>query len=236
MSSLNNYHLAISTESMGARSANVFETAARPRLETACVLVSDARLKNAPAAPYLSRLVLKLSEMKNAVPGPFVVALTAANRGDGVTFIGRSLAGALIRNVTDRIVIVDAETLGTQHCAIDPADADFGTSPKGIVYTLRQTVSSPKKWEARRLESSLAEIGSHFDWVIVDCPPLRDSDTALALAPYTNGILVVVAAEKTKRSQIAQAQRAIEFSEGVLLGFVLNKRTWPVPESLYQRL
>ena len=38
------------------------------------------------------------------------------------------------------------------------------------------------------------------------------------------------------RLAITGAQRSIELSLGTLLGLVLNKRTYPVPDFLYQRL
>jgi hypothetical protein len=237
MSPLNNlHHPGVAAQVLGACGSDVFEPAPRPRLETGCELVSEPGLKNAPAAPYFAQLVRQLSAAKAAAAGPCVVALTSAKRGDGVTFIGRSLAGALLQGTSERVVMVEAETLGTRHCLMEPPDSGFANSQADMVYGVRHTGSSQKKWDARRVARNLEEIGRHFGWVLVDCPPLRESDYALALASHMTGIVFVVAAEKTKRSDIAQARRAIELSSGTILGFVLNKRTWPVPDSLYQRM
>jgi len=51
-----------------------------------------------------------------------------------------------------------------------------------------------------------------------------------------DGVAVVVAAGQTRRDEILNAQRTIEQAGGKFLGFVLNKRRYPVPEWLYRRL
>jgi Mrp family chromosome partitioning ATPase len=192
-------------------------------------------LKDGPSVPYFSQLVQKLSSVESAISQPRIFAFTAANRGDGVTFTARSVAGAFARATEERVLIVEAETLGSRDCQIEPPDPHVASSHPASVYSVTQTSSNSKKWDARHLRSGLEGLGMHFAWIIVDCPPLRESNHALAIAPHTNGVVFVVAAEKTKRSDIAQARRSIELSSGELLGFVLNKRTWPVPDSLYQR-
>jgi Mrp family chromosome partitioning ATPase len=58
----------------------------------------------------------------------------------------------------------------------------------------------------------------------------------LSVAPFVDGVILVSEANKTRRGQILQAERAIETAQGKLLGHVLNKRTYPVPEWIYRRL
>ena len=234
MSSFNNLHLSVAAKALALGSADVFPSA-RPRLETGRLVIIEPTLKNAPAIPYLDQLVRKLCNVTPPESGPRAFAFTAATKGDGVTFIGKSVASALARHTSQRVLIVDADALGMRPCATDCPDSDTTASQQGAVYKLRHATSN-QKWDARYLRANLDEIGRHFDWVVVDCPPLRESDHALAVAPHTSGMLFVVAADSTKRSDIARARRSIELSSGNLLGFVLNKRTWPVPESLYQRL
>jgi hypothetical protein len=75
-----------------------------------------------------------------------------------------------------------------------------------------------------------------FDFVLLDCPALSISDEATFLAPETDGVMVVVEADSTKREQVQHAQQTIERADGNLLGFILNKRQYTVPNWLYKRL
>ena len=56
------------------------------------------------------------------------------------------------------------------------------------------------------------------------------------LSSNVDGVAVVVEAGQTRREEILNAQRTIENAGGKFLGFVLNKRRYPVPEWLYKRL
>src|SRR5437667_2927847 len=75
-----------------------------------------------------------------------------------------------------------------------------------------------------------------FDNILIDCRSLATSAEAAVLASLVDGIVVVVEAGQSRRHEILNAQRTIENAGGNFLGFVLNKRRYPVPEWLYRRL
>jgi Mrp family chromosome partitioning ATPase len=75
-----------------------------------------------------------------------------------------------------------------------------------------------------------------FDNILIDCGPLHDSSDAAVLASCVDGVVIVVEAGRSRRDQVVNAQRTIEQAGGKFLGFVLNKRRYPVPEWLYRRL
>ena len=75
-----------------------------------------------------------------------------------------------------------------------------------------------------------------FDNVLIDCRSLRNSSDAAVLASSVDGIVIVVEAGQARRDEILNAQRTIETAGGNFLGFVLNRRRYPVPEWLYRRL
>ena len=51
-----------------------------------------------------------------------------------------------------------------------------------------------------------------------------------------DGIVIVVAANETHKNQIANAERQIQMVNGTILGFLLNKRKYMVPDWLFKRL
>jgi len=75
-----------------------------------------------------------------------------------------------------------------------------------------------------------------FDNILIDCRSLTASSDAAVLASSVDGIVIVVEAGQARRDEIVNAQRAIATAGGKFLGFVLNKRRYPVPEWLYRRL
>ena len=75
-----------------------------------------------------------------------------------------------------------------------------------------------------------------FDNILVDCRSLKDSADVAMLASSVDGVVVVVDAGDSRRDEILNAQRTIETAGGNFMGFVLNKRRYPVPEWLYRRL
>jgi hypothetical protein len=86
------------------------------------------------------------------------------------------------------------------------------------------------------LEITLRALNKSFGYVLVDCPSLSVSPEALILAPMVDGILLVIEADKTTKRQILRARKSIEMSGGKILGFVLNKRKYPIPDRIYSWL
>jgi hypothetical protein len=75
-----------------------------------------------------------------------------------------------------------------------------------------------------------------FDNILIDCGSVKDSTDAAMLGSSVDGVVIVVNAGESRRDEILNSQRMIETAGGKFLGFVLNKRRYPVPEWLYKRL
>jgi len=237
VSSLKAQRLSISVHTGTAlRGLELHEHAHRTAVETGHLFTVEPVVDGAPGVPYYLHLIQKLSAVRAALSGAGVFAFTAANAGDGVSFVVKSLARELARASGERVLLAPAAILGEGLCTVAPSGAETAAQEHGAVYAVKRSGPVPKSWEAGRLAGNLNETRRHFGWVLIDCPSLRESDFALGVAPHTDGVVLVVAADQTKRAEIARARRSIELSSGALLGFVLNKRTYPVPDFLYQRL
>lgn len=87
-----------------------------------------------------------------------------------------------------------------------------------------------------RMKTRLAEIRKEFDYVLIDVPPLNQYADATALARLTDGIVVVLEANVTRKEAASKAIESLRSSGISILGAVLNKRTFPIPEKLYHLL
>jgi capsular exopolysaccharide synthesis family protein len=76
---------------------------------------------------------------------------------------------------------------------------------------------------AKRFKDFLSTLTQHFDWVIVDTPPVMAVTDSCLVAHLTNGVLFVVGAEMTSRHSAARALEQIEHAKGRFIGAVLNR-------------
>jgi capsular exopolysaccharide synthesis family protein len=82
----------------------------------------------------------------------------------------------------------------------------------------------------------LQQLLSQFSMVIVDTAPVLVDSTAAAVASQCDGSILVVQAEQTRREAVQETQARLQQAGAHLLGAVLNKRQFPIPECLYKRL
>jgi hypothetical protein len=89
-------------------------------------------------------------------------------------------------------------------------------------------------WQYRR--ECIQLLRSEFAHTIIDCPALEEAGDLLSVAPFVDGVIVVVEANRTRREQPYQAEQGIVAAGGKLMGYILNKRAYEVPQWLYRRL
>ncbi len=173
------------------------------------------------------------------------VALTSANSGEGVTHCLRSLVDSLSRDSSMRTLQIDSRRLRdlsctpsgiAEHCVhIEANISEFLEDAMNDAATPAQRAHSWEgNWEYRR--DCLAELRGAYDYILIDCPALKEGRDVFSLAPLVDGVILVVEASKTRTEQILHAERSIDFARGKLIGHILNKRTFTVPEWLYKRL
>jgi hypothetical protein len=87
-------------------------------------------------------------------------------------------------------------------------------------------------WRGSRTyrSSYLNQLRARFSYVLIDCPSLKETTDVLGLTTLVDGVLLVIEANRTTKSQIAHLERTIEHGGGKILGHLLNKRTYPIPE------
>jgi capsular exopolysaccharide synthesis family protein len=74
-----------------------------------------------------------------------------------------------------------------------------------------------------RLGAFLQRQRSEFDFVLLDAAPTASGPDVLLLNPTVDGVLLVVACDRTQRAQVAAARSAIEARAGKLVGVILNR-------------
>jgi Mrp family chromosome partitioning ATPase len=87
-----------------------------------------------------------------------------------------------------------------------------------------------------RLRTRLSELRGDFDHLLIDTPAVHSYADAILLGQMTDGVILVVSSNSTRREPARIAKQSIEAASIPVLGAVLNKRTFPIPEALYRKL
>jgi Mrp family chromosome partitioning ATPase len=82
--------------------------------------------------------------------------------------------------------------------------------------------------------SRLRELTMEFDFAILCCPSFSWLTTKIGRA--CDGMVLVLTANKTRRLVAAQMKDLLRHAQVPLLGTVLTKRRFPLPEALYRKL
>jgi Mrp family chromosome partitioning ATPase len=82
----------------------------------------------------------------------------------------------------------------------------------------------------------LAEASAGYDTVLIDAPPVVLSPETPQIAGCVDGVVMVVHCGKTRREIVQRSIHMIEQFEGRVLGVVLNRKKYYIPDFLYQRV
>ena len=187
---------------------------------------------------------------RETASGGIVVALSSANPGEGVTYVARALIHELGNCEFTSVAGVNVGFLRKLHePTLEAIRKSLSGLPSGLVaagagpasaqhtsLSVERRASSPWEgsWQYRR--DCIDLLRSEFDYTIIDCPSLKVSGDVLSVAPFVDGVILVIEANRTHREDPCVARRRITAAGGTVLGYILNKRTYDVPEWLYCRL
>ena len=87
-----------------------------------------------------------------------------------------------------------------------------------------------------RLRSRMTELRGQFKYLVIHSSPLDLDSAAILLSRWTDGVVMVVEADTTRRETARRMKQDLEAANVRILGVVLNNRTFSIPEALYRRL
>jgi Mrp family chromosome partitioning ATPase len=87
-----------------------------------------------------------------------------------------------------------------------------------------------------RLKVRLQELRKEFDYILIDSPALNLYADALTVGRVADGVVVILQADSTRRESALKGLQTLRNAQIEVLGAVLNRRTFPIPEFVYRRL
>jgi len=186
---------------------------------------------------------------------PRMVVFAGIDHGSGCSRMAASVAETLAGNARGAVCLVEANfrspalpaMLGTaNHHGLTDAllrDGPIGSFAEPVLSDNLWLLSSgslaadsPNLLSSERLKARVLELRKEFDFVIVDAPPLTRYPDAIALGQVSDGIVLILEANSTRREAALAAMEGLRSSGIKIIGAVLNKRTFPIPEKIYRRL
>lgn len=76
---------------------------------------------------------------------------------------------------------------------------------------------------SRRMETLLGILKEHFDYILVDLPPVNIVSDALAISSYITGMVVVVRQDYTEKKELDSCFGHLKLSNVNVLGCVMNE-------------
>ena len=159
--------------------------------------------------------------------GGVVIAIGSANPSEGVTFVARALLHELGKSEFNSVAGVNMSFLRKLHEptleAIRKSLSAVEPGPDGE----RRAISRRRgggfadddrlgpwegSWQYRRDCVNL--LRSEFDYSIIECPALSVSGDLLSIAPFVDGTLLVIQANRTRRTSRSWQNKVLKRPEG----------------------
>jgi Mrp family chromosome partitioning ATPase len=199
----------------------------------------------------ISRLVQNLFLLPQ---GPRRVVFSGTESGSGCSWMCAHAAEGLAAQARGSVCIVDCnlrspglhQQFGTEnHHGL--SDALSGSGPiREYVHRLSRNLwllscgsAAEAGWTmlgSDRMRSRMVELHNAFNYILIDAAPLNACNDAIVLGGLSDGVVLMLEANSSRRETARKAMQELQSANVRVLGAVLNRRTFPIPEVLYKRL
>ena len=198
-----------------------------------------------------------LTRLHTQHPGESIktIMFTGAAHGGGATTTAVNFAKTLVRDNEVKVLLVDANMRTPNLKALFNIKNDQGLtdivldndtkaykvincdpSYLFVLATGGNYVGPVGLFQSERFDTFLSKAREEFDYIILDSAPLPSFAEARVLCEKVDGVVLVVESGKIRRHVALRAKKELEDAGARILGVVLNKRKYHIPEWLYKRL
>ena len=187
---------------------------------------------------------------------PKLLGVVASRHGEGTTTTAAVFASILVRRRGGRVAVVEA------NLRTPSFETAFGIRPapglaeliegKATLADAAQSTPVPNLFAIAAGDSCAqprppcstrprcppcsTQLREHFDFAIVDLPPVNVYGDALILGPRLDAAIIVIEADATRVPDVERARRTLERSGVRFVGSVLNRRRNYIPAFLEEML
>lgn len=191
----------------------------------------------------------------NSASGSKSVALTSVGHGEGVTSVASGLALNIARDPKGSVLLIDPNHQVLDRKSRRYVKASLRSSNKNssedashswtCIQSLRNMTLMTRLFSGgvkdtigyrTTLPKTLERANGSYQWTIVSCPPIQEMYESMDFFRRVDGTVLVVEAGHTRYEIIEQTLKVLQESGANVIGAVLNKRRFPIPQWLYRLL
>lgn len=169
------------------------------------------------------------------------IIVTSTGPGEGKSLVAANLAVALAQ-AGPRVLLIDADMRkprvhsiferpqqpGLSNVVVGNAKASEAIHKTAVsgLWIMPAGPHSPSPSEllgSKRFKDLMTSLTEHFDWVILDTPPVMAVTDSSVVAHLATGVLFVVGAEMTSRHSAQRALEQLDHARAQFVGVVLNR-------------
>jgi protein-tyrosine kinase len=241
----------------------IFEALKQQTREEARILTrmpetgNETEPKQGPGSGLEESMISLYQGLENTLPDRDhkVLQFAASRRGEGTSTIVKELSRVITEKFGKSVLVLDADqSHPTQHLFLGLTPRHYleevlknGLALEKAIYRSRASQpalsliggnngAAPGIFDSPEIYGLLDQLKGLFEFVLIDSPPITESQEALSLCRKVDGVVLVVEAETTRWPVAVKAKEEIIKNGGNMIGMVFNKRRYYIPKFIYKRL
>ena len=201
----------------------------RPR-QNAGPLTTAERLAREEEIKLIQQLFLQPGSVRNRV-----VVFAGAEPAVGCSETCLRAAEVLALRVAGKVCLVQASSDLIAGQA-SWREAARRIAPNLWMLTASRQATKPRLGSSSAIAQQLLRLREQFDYVLIDSPAVQHHGETSLLVQGADSEVLVIKAGQTRREAVQRALAILRAGNAQIAGMVLNQRTFPVPQALYERL
>jgi capsular exopolysaccharide synthesis family protein len=177
----------------------------------------------------------------SADSGPKSIVVTSTGPGEGKSVVSANVAMSMAQ-AGQRVLLVDADMRRPKAheffgISQEPGLSNVIVGEAKASDTVKRTLT-PNLWilpagkvppnpaellGSKRFREFVQSLGDHFDWIVLDSPPVMAVTDACVLAHSVTGVVFVVASEMTSKGAAKAALEQLDSVKAKYIGAILNR-------------
>lgn len=192
------------------------------------LIMKDKKLKSVLAASAskhegTSEIIANLGTYFSKTAGYKVLVIDANLRNPTMQYFFR------VTNVQGLVEVLEGKV------SFEQAVQDLGGN-LNVLFAGKSAFNPVTILGSHAMQELLKQAKEKYDIVLIDSTGLSENRDGAVVASFIDGVVLVVNEGKTRKQVVKNAIAPLENKRVVILGAVLNNRTFPIPENLYHRL
>jgi len=211
-----------------------------------------------PASPVAEQYRILRTNLQaiNSKQPVKIITITSSHHAEGKTITAVNLAISMARDLNKKqILLVDADMrraslskyLGIKSdlgladliangTNIDEALLNVGIDNLTVLPAGRIPHNPAELLGSQKLRNLISLLRGRYDYVIFDTPPIIPVTDAGLLAAQTDGVVMVVQANRTQKGVVKHSQSLILQAQAKVLGYILTNIQYHIPGYIYRYL